>query len=177
MGTSIPTWALREATPEDQAFARDAHRLGRMHIEWPDRKALRAWARQQGWPTPWFGFEAAFITTMLASKENFARAIDDSGIGIHIPKQEHTISLEKLKELDALYEEREDTGGLGPRPTGWGWLVEELREIRRAVEAGVVVKVEGTQTVLTTWQSFYDWAHGRYHMLEDGYDSWIGDDA
>jgi len=79
--------------------------------------------------------------------------------------------------LDALYEEREDMGGLGPRPTGWGWLVEELREIRRAVEAGVVVKVEETQTVLTTWQSFYDWAHGRYHMLEDGYDGWIGDDA
>jgi hypothetical protein len=67
-------------------------------------------------------------------------------------------------------------GGLGPRPTRWGWLVEELREIRRAVEAGVVVKVEGTQTVLKTWQGFYDWAHGRYHMLEDGYDSWIGDD-
>ena len=33
----------------------------------------------------------------------------------------------------------------------------------------------GTETILTTWQSFYDWAHGRYHMLEDGYDSWIGD--
>ena len=67
----------------------------------------------------------------------------------------------------------------------WGFLGDVLllglasrgtREIRRAVEAGVVVKVEGTQTVLKTWQSFYDWAHGRYHMLEDGYDSWIGDD-
>ncbi len=113
---------------------------------------------------------------MLESKENFARAIDDSGIAIHIPKQEHMISVEKLRELDALYEERDDTEGLGRRPTRWGWLVEELREIRRAVEAGVVVKVEGTQTVLKTWRSFYDWEHGRYHMLEDGYDSWIGDD-
>jgi len=38
-----------------------------------------------------------------------------------------------------------------------------------------VVNVEGVAR-LRTWQSFYDWAHGRYHMLEDGHDSWIGDD-
>ncbi len=113
---------------------------------------------------------------MLESEENFERAINESGIAIHIPKQDHVISVEKLRGLDALYEAREDTGGLGPRPTRWGRLVEELRAIRRAVEAGVVVKIEGTQTVLKTWQRFYDWAHGRYHMLEDGYDSWIGDD-
>ena len=48
--------------------------------------------------------------------------------------------------------------------------------LRRLVEAGVTVKIEGTQTVLTTWQDFYEWAHGRYHKLEDGYDRWIGDD-
>ena len=53
-------------------------------------------------------------------------------------------------------------------------LVEELREIRRAVEAGVAVKVEGK--TLRSWGAFYDWAHGRYRALEDGYDSWIGDD-
>ena len=90
----------------------------------------------------------------------------------HIPIQEQTLLIERLKEFDALYEERSSSG----RPTGWGSLVEELRKIRRLVEAGVTVKIEGTQTVLNTWQSFYDWAHGRYHMLEDGYDSWIGDD-
>ena len=54
-------------------------------------------------------------------------------------------------------------------------MVEALRAIRRAVEAGVVVQVEGAQE-MRTWQGFYDWAHGRYHMLEDGYDRWIGDD-
>jgi hypothetical protein len=90
--------------------------------------------------------------------------------------REHTLTIEMLEELDALYKETEDMGGLGRRPTRWGTLVAELREIRRLVEAGVTVNVEGTQTVLTTWQSFYDWAHGRYHALEDGYDSWIGDD-
>ncbi len=82
-----------------------------------------------------------------------------------------TISSEELKELDELYEARSPSG----RPTSWGALVEELRAIRRTVEAGTVVQVEGAGA-LRTWQEFYTWAHGRYHMLEDGYDSWIGDD-
>lgn len=81
------------------------------------------------------------------------------------------ISAEKLKALDELYEARSPSG----RPTSWRALVEELREIRRAVEAGTVVQVEGVGA-LKTWQAFYSWAHGRYHMLEDGCDSWIGDD-
>lgn len=85
--------------------------------------------------------------------------------------QEYTITTEQLGELDALYAERSPSG----RPTAWGALVEELRAIRRRVEAGVVVKVENGET-LRTWRGFYEWAHGRYHMLEDGYDRWIGDD-
>ena len=56
----------------------------------------------------------------------------------------------------------------------WRWLVESLREIRRAVEADVVVEIDGQQ--LKSFGSFYTWAHGRYHVLEDGYDPWIGDD-
>lgn len=34
----------------------------------------------------------------------------------------------------------------------------KLLKIRRLVESGVRVKVEGTETVLTTWQDFYEWA-------------------
>jgi len=59
-------------------------------------------------------------------------------------------------------------------PQDWPLLVEDLREIRRAVEIGVVVNVEDQQ--LTSFDSFYSWAHGRYHMLEDGADEWIGMD-
>lgn len=172
MKKDIPAWVMKTATPGDRDFARRTHSRGRIQINWPDLKALRDWARHQGWPTPWFGFKEAFITKMLEKDENFELALNESGIKVRIPKKDHTISVEKLRELDALYEERSAFG----QPAGWGILVEELREIRRAVEAGVKMKVEGTQTVLTTWQSFYDWAHGRYHMLEDGYDSWIGDD-
>lgn len=172
MNKNIPAWALRVAKPEDQGLAQDAHLQGRMHIKWANTKVSRIWAKQQGWPTPLFGFEEAFIAKMLETKENFELSIKNSGVEIRIPKQEYVISGEKIRELDALYEERSDLG----QPNGWGVLVEELREIRRALEAGVVVNVEGEQTILT-WQNFYNWAHDRYHMLEDGYDKWIGDDS
>ncbi len=77
-----------------------------------------------------------------------------------------------LSELDASYEEWSPPG----YHSGWSFLVEALREIRRAVEAGVAVTVEDSKP-MKTWQDFYGWAHGRYHKLEDGYDHWIGDDT
>lgn len=172
MKSAIPAWALRKATPEEYGAVRYAQSQSRVQIQWPDLNALRAWAKRQGWPTPWFGFQEAFVVKMLENRENFQRGIAESGVEMQILKPEYTLSAEDLAELDALYAERSTSG----RPTGWGVLVEELREIRRAVEAGVVVKVGGGPD-LHSWQSFYDWAHGRYHMLEDGYDSWIGDDA
>ena len=107
---------------------------------------------------------------MLASDDNFALSLQQSGVEIRIPVRQFVLPDEELQEFDALYAERSEDG----RPTGWGILVEELREIRRAVEAGVVVEIEGQK--LRSWNSFYTWAHGRYHMLEDGYDSWMGDD-
>jgi hypothetical protein len=168
---NIPSWALRTVTTEDHGLAKDAHQQGRLQITWPNIKTLRSWAKQQGWSTPFFGFEEAFIAKMLETRENFELAIEESGIEIQVPRQNYTISNQKIRELDSLYEERSATG----RPNSWGILVEELREIRRAVEAGVVVNVEGEKSVLN-WQNFYTWAHGRYHMLEDGYDKWIGDD-
>jgi len=84
---------------------------------------------------------------------------------------EYIVSAEDLSALDAMYASRSPIG----QPTSWRPLVEELRKIRRIVEAGTVVHVAGEAT-LRTWTEFYDWAHGRYHMLEDGCDPWIGDD-
>ena len=172
MSKKIPAWALRAATADDQALAQAAKRQGSMHVTWPNANAVRGWAKQQGWATPWFGFEEAFIATMLETNAHFALAVQHSGIEIYIPRQDYTIADDKIRELDAAYAERSSTG----QPHSWGSLVEELRAIRRAVEAGVVVHVEGAQT-LRNWQDFYHWAHGRYHMLEDGYDAWIGDDS
>ena len=92
-------------------------------------------------------------------------------------EREFTITLEMLRSFDALYEDAEP---YGPPPGQWhrmwGVLVEELREIRRLIQAGVTVRVEGTETVFVEWWDFYEWCHGRYHTLEDGFDKWIGDD-
>ena len=178
MRHDIPAWAKQRVTLENHSFleVHQLHRQGGTQIQLSDLKELKGWAKSHGWPTPWFGFKDAFVAKLFESNETFTLALNESGVTIHIPIKEHTLTLETLRELDALYEEREDMGALGQRPTGWGSLVSELREIRRLVEAGVVVKIAGTETVLTTWQRFYSWAHGRYHMLEDGYDSWIGDD-
>jgi hypothetical protein len=45
---------------------------------------LRAWARQQGWPAPRFGFEKAFSDKMLESQETFELAIRQSGSALSI---------------------------------------------------------------------------------------------
>lgn len=160
---------MQIATPADFSLVREAHGRGTLQIEWPKDNALRAWAKQKAWPNPWFGFEKAFLTHLLETPENFALALHESGLQIHLLRKEYTLSNEKIEAFDALYAERSESG----RPTHWGTLVEELREIRRAIEAGVKVQLEDGSK-LSSWQGFYTWAHGRYHMLEDGYDEWIG---
>jgi hypothetical protein len=172
MTKPLPAWALQAATPDDHGTAEEAHRQGRLEIKWPDQRALRAWAKQQRWPTPLFDFEQVFTAHMLASTANFALAVADSGVELYHPRRSYMLTGDQLRTLDALYEGRSPSG----RPTGWDALVEELRELRRAVEAGVAVTVEG-DGLLQNWQEFYQWAHGRYHMLEDGADKWIGDDS
>jgi hypothetical protein len=166
----LPAWAIQPATPHDRTRVEQARERGDLQIIWPDSRSLRAWAARQGWPTPRFGFQAAFLTKMLESDDAFALALQDRSVEMVIPVERYILPPQELSELDALYAARGATG----RPTNWGVLVEALREIRRAIEAGVQVEIEGH--TLYSWSSFYTWAHGRYHMLEDGYDSWIGDD-
>jgi hypothetical protein len=171
MKPTTPAWALRPAGPEDHRAARGAHERGALQIAWPDRTALRSWARQAGWPTPRLGFEAAFIARLLADEASFAQGLTGSGLALQLPRERCTIAPETVADLDALYAQRSADG----RPTDWDTLVEELRTMRRAIEAGVVLDIAG-EPPLGTWGAFYDWAHGRYHMLEDGADRWIGDD-
>lgn len=86
-------------------------------------------------------------------------------------KDKITISDEELAHLDGLYDERDAAG----RPSAWGSLVGRLREIRRSVESGKVVNVHD-DIELRTVLEFHTWAYGHYKLLEEGYDSWIGDD-
>ena len=174
MTKGAPGWAMETATPQDRQRAKDAYQNRTWQLTWPEEKSIRAWARQQGWPVPWFIFDGRFIDTMLASDENFARALEESGLQVRIPREYYKLPDEDLKTMDTWYEEREDSGALRSRPVGWGVLVESLREIRRAIEAGVVVEIEDKK--IKRVGSFLTWAHERYHMLEDGYDSWYGDD-
>ncbi len=171
MKAALPSWAIKTAGPEDLGDVRAARGQGTLQIKWADSKVLRDWARQRDWSMPWLGVQEAFLTRMLEDEASFALALKDGLVEIHLPKTEHTISAEALRALDESYAERSESG----RPTGFRYLVESLREIRRAVEAGIVVNVEGAPP-LRTWQGFYTWAHERYHMLEEGSDEWIGAD-
>lgn len=80
MTIAIPAWAMRRAQAEDYDVVRDTHRRGTLQIKWPNRKGLRDWSKLQGWSTPWYGFEAAFLTMLFDSQMNFVQAISESGI-------------------------------------------------------------------------------------------------
>jgi hypothetical protein len=106
MKIDTPAWAMRRVEAEDYGVARDTNRRGALHIKWPDLRELRAWSKRQGWPTPRFGYEAAFLAKLFDSQMNFVQAISESGIELTIPQREYTLSTERLRELDALYEAR-----------------------------------------------------------------------
>ncbi len=170
MTHNLPQWALTKATPQDRDRAVQAYRNGFLQIRWSKDKTQQTWAKKQGWRTSRFTFQKSFTDKMLENDDNYALALNESGIEVTMPIPEYTFSAEQLQELDALYQSRGEHG----RPDNWGTLVENLREVRRAVEAGVVVTIDGHK--LKHFSSFYSWVHKRYHMLEDGYDSWVGDD-
>jgi hypothetical protein len=167
---------MTRATPADIVAVHQAQKEGYLQIKWPPMNELRAWAKFQGWRMPWFGFESAFMKTMLTTERDFTLALSASGIELEIPKESYTITAEQLAALDSLYDTVEDLGSGGIYRPGWRVLVAELRDIRRAVEAGVKVSVPDKTEPLHSFQGFYAWAHGRYYLLEEGYDSWIGDD-
>ena len=82
------------------------------------------------------------------------------------------LSVEELKNLDALYAIRD---ALGNPTSAWGTLVEKLRKIRRKLEAGEVVQIADGPT-LHSVLDFHTWAYSRFKLLEEGWDSWIGND-
>jgi len=160
-----PDWALRKAGAGDRKAALAARETGVLQIAWGDQKALKQWAKQQGWPTSWWDFQGTFLEVMLESDAHFALALSESGIALRVPKERHALTAKQFATMDEEYEGRQ-----------FRWLVEGLREIRRAVEVGVVIEVEDKE--LKSWNDWYTWAHGRYYLLEDDINTaWIGDDS
>jgi hypothetical protein len=174
MKKGAPKWAMEIATSQDRQRAKDAYQNFTWQLTWPEGKSMRAWAKKQGWPAPGWLSDSRFINKMLESDENFALALRESGLQVLIPLEYYRLPDQELKKMDTWYEERKDMGVLGLRPVSWGILVEGLREIRRAIEAGVVIEIDGKK--IKSVGSFLIWAHNQYYMLEEGYDSWYGDD-
>ena len=96
MKNVLPAWAMRQATADDYEKVKEAQQRGRAPIHWPDSKNLRAWAKQHNWPNPWFSFQDAFLTHLLANPQNFALAVKETGLTIHLPQTRYTIIFERL---------------------------------------------------------------------------------
>ena len=161
---NLSSWALRKATLKDREIAKQAFDNSVGKIVFSNRESLRQWMKDKGWKRSWFFLEGSFTESLFGNDENFKLALSDEVVEIFIPKDAFQITDKQLKNIDRDYEAK-----------SWSAVVEELRDIRRAVEAGVVIQVEDKK--LKTWNEFYNWAHRRYHMLEDGADKWIGDDG
>lgn len=171
MSVELPAWAMHRADAYDYAAVAAHHSKGSVRVHWPDLKHLRGWAKQQRWPVPMFGFQHSFLSTLLKSEANFMLAVRYSGISLNVPASTCVMPESELRELDELYHEPVAEQRAG----SWRALVIGLREVRHAIEAGVVLTIEGGPT-LRSWQAFYSWAHQRYPRLEEGTDSWIGSD-
>jgi hypothetical protein len=171
MTGTTPDWAMRPIRVEDRGRMKDLLHRKLIKVTWPEIGALKRWAREHHWPAPWFGFKESFVGQMLESDSNFLMGLNNSGIRMLVPKRQFDFGGNQLRDLDELYTARDENG----RPSDWKVLVGELRDLRRTIEAGVAVKVDEVQT-LHSWSAFYTWADSRFPGLEDGCDSWIGDD-
>ena len=80
------------------------------------------------------------------------------------------LSVEKTTELDALYAERSPRDG---QLLGACWSRDSgTPACHRSRRGGTVAGGPTLRSVL----DFHTWAYERYKLLEEGYDSWIGDD-
>ncbi|MCB0689644.1 MAG: hypothetical protein KDC53_24055 [Saprospiraceae bacterium] len=154
---------MTKSKSPDWELVKKAHQAGTVKIELLNDASLRSWMKGNGWKSSWIFLEESFKKQLLSEEWKYRQALEGGIVEIMIPKDKVNISGETLKDLDESYEER-----------SWSSLVESLRDMRRAVEAGVILEVEGKP--IKTWNAWYSWAHSRYPGLEEGSDLWIGDD-
>ncbi|MBK8505834.1 MAG: hypothetical protein IPL46_28765 [Saprospiraceae bacterium] len=160
---NLPTWALRKATLSDRENAMHAHKKMAAKIVFSNRAFLVNWMKKWGWRRSWFFPEESFYTRLFENDENYSLALSDQIVEVFIPKESYQITSKQLKEMDDDYASQ-----------SWSWVVGALREIRRAIEAGVIIEVDDQK--LKSVSGFYKWAHQRYHALEEAADKWVLDD-
>lgn len=156
----LPTWALEKAEPQDRDRARNAYqkKTGRFTIT--NRATLKDWMKAQAWKQSRFALEGSFYKQCFQDDDYFRTALEEQVVEMWIPKQSHQVSKTDLASMDKDYNDRE-----------WAAAVAQLKDIRRAIDAGVTIEVDG-QTFKSSG-SFYNWAHKRYHSLEEASDDWI----
>ena len=161
--TILPSWALRSATTAEREKAADAYYRSKAKTVFRDRKKLRSWIEYHGWKTSWLHLEDSFYKELFSNDEFFKEGLEDGVVEIFIPKESYTFSDEEFKNINDGYSARE-----------FNWVVEYLREIRRAIEAGILVEIDGLQ--LKSEIAFYNWVDKQFHILEEVADKWIGND-
>lgn len=157
----LPNWALRPATANDREYAREARSKLSGTFEFTDRKGLRGWMKGKKWKASWLLLETSFFRNLFESDNNFQLALAEGIITIKLPKAAHQINKEHLDRLDKEY-------GAG----GYDFMVEPLREIRRALEAEVGIEIEGKK--MKSVSTFISWVNERYPLIEEGADEWFG---
>lgn len=160
----LPSWALEVLGEGERVRAHDQRAAGELRVRWSDGHRARSWSKRNGWRSSWLRPDQVFLDAVLADDEAFTTAVRSDAVDFLVPRSDYSLTPAAIEQMDVDYADR----------SSWGSLVETLRTIRRAIESGVIVHADGRK--LDGWSDFYEWAHGRYHLLEDGHDAWIGDD-
>lgn len=156
----LPKWALEKAGPQDRVRAQDAYQRKTGHFIAPEWPSLREWMRAREWKYSWLSKETAFYKQCFRNDDNFRAVLEDQIAELWIPKQSHQVSEDDLASIDKDYSDR-----------AWSSAVAQLKDLRRAIDAGITIKVDGR--TFTSSGSFYTWVHKRYHALEEASDDWI----
>jgi len=159
---SIPNWALEKAGPNDRVRAKEAYQRETGRFTVPNRVSLKDWMKARGWKRSWISPESSFYRQCFQDDTLFQLALKDNMADIWIPKQSHQLSDADLAAIDEDYEQKD-----------WSAAVAQLRDIRRAIDGGVTLKIDG-QTFKSSG-FFYTWAHQRYHTLEEISNEWMMD--
>lgn len=158
----LPNWALEKAGPHDRVRAKEAYEKETGRFTVPNRVSLKDWMKAQGWKRSWISLEGSFYKQCFQDDSLFQLALKEEMVDIWIPKEVCQISVADLASMDKDYDAQD-----------WSTAAAKLRDIRRAIDAGVIIEIDGQS--FKSSGSFYTWTHQRYHALEEISNEWMMD--
>lgn len=159
----LPNWALEKAGPHDRVRAKEARQKDTGRFTLPNRVSLKEWMKARGWKRSWISPEGSFYKQCFQDDTLFQLVLKEKMVDIWIPKQSHRISEADLAAINRDYEAQD-----------WSATAAQLRDIRRALGAGVIIEIDGQS--FKSSGSFYTWVHQRYHALEGISNEWMTDE-